>query len=209
MDVMLTLDQHMNQIKEDAQAICHPQFASQEDDQQHSTTSKAIEAVKEGMHAWADGDVPEADEHLPAEERAVHRFSPVSHEHETGMSIHVCKSRAYGFDIRMYDCMYICSMVRGRLQRNHPVCIRHTTRTPEVHTQIQMQTVTNQADNGSCNEWLPLAVRLAPGTTTLSSRREGSDREKVLAFRRPETLRLCCLWGVLLVAVIHPRSTKG
>ena len=40
----------MNQIREDAQAICHPQFASQEDNQQHSTTSKAIEAVKEGMH---------------------------------------------------------------------------------------------------------------------------------------------------------------
>ena len=50
MDVMLTLDNHKNQIREDAQAICHPQFASQEDDQQHSTTSKAIEAVKEGMH---------------------------------------------------------------------------------------------------------------------------------------------------------------
>ena len=50
MDVMLTLDKHMNQIREDAQAIYHPQFASQEDDQQHSTTSKAIEAVKEGMH---------------------------------------------------------------------------------------------------------------------------------------------------------------
>ena len=96
------------------------------------------------------------------------------------------------------------------------------------------------------------SVHLAPGMTTLNSRREGSDwigwarrgnagpkcyscagvlldavirssRSRhddaelssrsnwvgPLREQRPETLRLCWLWGVLLVAVIHPRSTKG
>ena len=35
------------------------------------------------------------DERLPAEERAVHRFSPVSHEHETGMYDIVCTCTVY------------------------------------------------------------------------------------------------------------------
>ena len=92
-----------------------------------------------------------------------------------------------------------CSMVRGRLQRNYHICIRRTTHHKCVpNTCGQMQTVCRPQAYciGRANtRWrnimtgglletravtLPRTIRFAPGTMTLSSRREGSGWYTVL-----------------------------